>query len=485
MVAGPTAHFSMRRPEKLHVLVFFVVALAAAMVLAAFPDRRPYPGGLPLGTFLVVAFLLDQTGNPLRVEAVGSTSFIVHMAAGLVFGPFWGAVVAGVSTVATQVVRNRPAIKMVFNAGQRTLCVSLGLFVYQALGGQVPPSYLGTNLASTSQDIQRDIGLFFAFSATYFALNTVLVNCAVALSSGRPFREVWSLNAGGVLAYDIGGSSIAIALAWLYAKAEQLLGLGVIGFILVLAPILAIRHVYGLYRKLQNTGRELLDLMVKAIEARDPYTSGHSIRVATVSRAIAHELRMPMEQVEEVYTAALLHDVGKIHEEFAPLLRKETKLTPEETALLQTHAVKSAELVAMISSFRGNIEGSVRHHHERWDGGGYPDGLAGEQIPVGARIIMMADTADAMLTDRPYRRRLPVDAVMAEFQRYRGTQFDPRLVDLVVNSVTVRRIISELQVGGDGETTDLQREGGSRKVAPTSPRRLLGARPSWPRVKAF
>jgi HD-GYP domain-containing protein (c-di-GMP phosphodiesterase class II) len=191
-----------------------------------------------------------------------------------------------------------------------------------------------------------------------------------------------------------------------------------------------------------------------------------------------------MEQVDEVYTAALLHDVGKIHEEFAPLLRKDTKLTPEETALLQTHPVKSAELVGMISSFRGKVQGSVRHHHERWDGGGYPDGLAGEQIPIGARIIMMADTADAMLTDRPYRRRLSIDAVMAEFQKYRGTQFDPALVDLVVNSVTLRRVITNLQSGGDGQGTESSREGGSRKATGSS-RGFFGSRSSWPKAGAF
>jgi putative nucleotidyltransferase with HDIG domain len=474
----------MSRANKLYAFVLLVVALAATMLVVVFPHGGPHPNVFELTAFLVLAFLLDQTGNPLRVEAAGSTSFIIHMAAGLLWGPFWGAVVAGVSSLATHVVRNRPPIKILFNICQRTLCVSVGLIVYQALGGELPPSYLVPSIVATGQAIQRDIGSFFAFSATYFALNTVLVNTAVSLSSGRPFREVWNVNSRGVLAYDIGGSSLAIALAWLYSKSEQAWGVGVIGFLAVAGPILAIRHVYGLYRKLQNTGRELLDLMVKAIEARDPYTSGHSVRVATVSKAIAHELKMPMEQVDEVYTAALLHDVGKIHEEFAPLLRKDTKLTPEETALLQTHPVKSAELVGMISSFRGKVQGSVRHHHERWDGGGYPDGLAGEQIPIGARIIMMADTADAMLTDRPYRRRLSIDAVMAEFQKYRGTQFDPALVDLVVNSVTLRRVITNLQSGGDGQGTESSREGGSRKATGSS-RGFFGSRSSWPKAGAF
>jgi putative nucleotidyltransferase with HDIG domain len=224
--------------------------------------------------------------------------------------------------------------------------------------------------------------------------------------------------------------------------------------------------------------------MVKAIEARDPYTSGHSIRVATLAKAIAQETKMSAEEVEQVYTAAVLHDVGKIHEEFAPLLRKDSKLTPEETALLQTHSVKSADLVGIISSFRGVIQSAVRSHHERWDGGGYPDGIAGEDIPLGARIIMISDTTDAMTTDRPYRKRLPIEAVVQELQKYRGTQFDPRLVDMVVNSVTVRRVMAELQAGNTPASTAPVFEGGSKRAVPNAPG-LLRGRASWPRIRAF
>ena len=221
-----------------------------------------------------------------------------------------------------------------------------------------------------------------------------------------------------------------------------------------------------MYRKLQNSGQELLDLMVKAIEARDPYTSGHSIRVATLAKAIAQESGMPSSEVELVYTAAVLHDVGKIHEEFAPLLRKESKLTREETALLQTHSVKSAELVGIISSFRGTIQDAVRSHHERWDGGGYPDGLAGEAIPTGARMIMISDTIDAMSTDRPYRKRLPLETVLAELQKYRGSQFDPHLVDLTINSVNIRRVIGGLQTAANEQVTPVPigDVGGSKRM---------------------
>jgi putative nucleotidyltransferase with HDIG domain len=246
---------------------------------------------------------------------------------------------------------------------------------------------------------------------------------------------------------------------------------------------MVIRHIYGLYRKLQNSGRELLDLMVKAIEARDPYTSGHSVRVASLAKAIAQEAKMSAEEVELVYTAAILHDVGKIHEEFAPLLRKDSKLTPEETALLQTHSVKSADLVGIISGFRGVVQNAVRSHHERWDGGGYPDGLVAEEIPLGARIIMISDTTDAMTTDRPYRKKLPIDAVISELQKYRGTQFDPKLVDIAVSSMAVRRVMSELQ--SSQPAAEIRAiEGGSKKVS-AKPATSWRNRASWPKIRSF
>jgi HD-GYP domain-containing protein (c-di-GMP phosphodiesterase class II) len=125
------------------------------------------------------------------------------------------------------------------------------------------------------------------------------------------------------------------------------------------------------------------------------------------------------------------------------LLSKEGRLTEEEWETMKTHSAKSAELVALFSRFRGNVLQSVRWHHERWDGKGYPDGVVGEAIPTGARIIMVADTIDAMSTDRPYRKALSFEKVVSELLKYRGIQFDPALVDVTVNSVTVRRLVSD------------------------------------------
>jgi HD-GYP domain-containing protein (c-di-GMP phosphodiesterase class II) len=469
---------------RVYLWVSLLVIAAGACLLTGWGVAVPFPGLWPICSFTLVAFLLDQSGSELRIEAKGSTAFVVHFASGVLFGPFWGGLITGLSTALNEAQLKKPIIKVVFNSAQRIVALAGGLLIIQSLGAPQPLFSFSADSLEFGQSLQRNLGFYFLLSVLYFGLNTISVSAAVALSSGRRFVDVWNLNAKGVVVYDLVASFIGIVLAGLYVLFQERFGFGALGFILTLAPILVIRHVYGLYRRLQSSGRELLDLMVKAIEARDPYTSGHSIRVATLAKAIAQESRVSTDSIEQVYTAAILHDVGKIHEEFAPLLRKESKLTPEETALLQTHAAKSADLVGIISSFRGVIQSAVRNHHERWDGGGYPDGIAGEDIPLGARIIMISDTADAMMTDRPYRKRLPIESVISELQKYRGTQFDPRLVDLVVNSVAIRRVMAELQIGGSNAIPPAVAEGGSKRVPPP-PAGILRGRTSWPRIRAF
>jgi putative nucleotidyltransferase with HDIG domain len=438
-----------------------------------------------LVSFCLVAIFLDVAGTDLHFDVRGSTSFVVHMAAGVLFGAFWGGLITGIGTAVSQVWQRRPPLKLVFNTAQRTFSVTGGLLLLARLGAKTPLIDFRASASPGGEDLQRNIWLFVLFALFYFAFNAASVSLAVGASSGRRYREVWSQVFKGSLGYDLIASFVALLLAWMYVRFDEGMGFGTLGFVVTMAPVLAIRHVYGLYRQLQSSGRELLDLMVKAIEARDPYTSGHSVRVATLAKAIAQEVKMSVAEVEQVYTAAILHDVGKIHEEFAPLLRKDSKLTPDEMALLQTHSAKSADLVGIISNFRGRIQQAVRNHHERWDGGGYPDGLAGEAIPLGARIIMISDTADAMTTDRPYRKKLPLEAVIAELVKYRATQFDPKLVDLVVNSVTIRRVMTELQGGMISQPSEQAASGGSKRVMPGGPGGEPRKRPSWIRVGSF
>jgi HD-GYP domain-containing protein (c-di-GMP phosphodiesterase class II) len=436
-------------PRQARIVSFVAtVALASAVCAAAlWAVRLPFPGWWPVATFLFVSALLETLTTQLRISAKGSTSFITQIASVLLFGGWWGSLITAISTLFGEVARANRPIKLIFNVSQRILAISLAALAYHALGGALPPAFLTPSASLASDAVQRDLGLFLVISSIYFVVSWAAVNTAIVLSSDSAFREVWNLNTRGVLVYDIVASLVSILVAWLYTRFDQWMGFGSLGLLGVIVPIIAVRHVYGLYHQLEHSGQELLQVMVKAIEARDPYTSGHSLRVSKMSRAVAVELGLPARAIEEIETAALLHDVGKIHEEFAPLLRKEGRLTDEETALMQTHSEKSADLVGIISKFHGFIQESVLHHHERWDGQGYPHGLSGKNIPLGARIILIADTVDAMTTDRPYRKRLQLDIVIDELQKCKGTQFDPELIDVVIDSVAVRGLIAGATTG--------------------------------------
>jgi len=409
---------------------------------------------------VAVALLMEVSSAPLRGGgAAGSFSFVVHLASLLLFGPFWAVLIVFFATALSQVVARKPLSRVVFNPSQKIISVSVAALVYGVLGGQLPPAFLSEGLRqATLMDGIRDIFAFLAAAITYFGTNSYLVSWAVAISEGRSTSEIWRTNTKWVLGYDVAASTLAILVAWLYGIFNtQPDSLARLGFPAVFFPFIAIKHVYGklshlqdlheeleaAHNQLQQTVLEQLEMMVRSIEARDPYTSGHSRRVSQISQVIAREYGLSEDLVADVTRAALLHDVGKIHAEFAPLLQKEGRLTPEEWEVMKTHATRSAELVGLFSEFRERVQPAVRHHHERWDGLGYPDGVSGSAIPIGSRIIMIADTIDAMTTDRPYRKALGFEVVVAELQKHRGSQFDPDLVDRAISSVSLRRLISE------------------------------------------
>lgn len=457
MIAAPLPVIMMRL-TKVHVFVAATVAVAMIGLGLAWPTAGAFPGVWGISVLLLVAFLLQVSATISRGGgADGSLSFVVHLAAGLLFGPFWGALTAGASTLLSQVLLKREPIKASFNIAQRSIAVLAAMSVFDALGGVVPPPMLLPGVGVETGEVVLTVLAFLAAATVYFIANSVLVAAAVALSSGKSFGEVWATSHLWVFGYDVGASAIALFVAWLYLKFDGPSVLSRVGFLLFIIPLIVAKHVYaklnavkGLYDELEQAHerlelalREQLEMMVKSIEARDPYTSGHSRRVAALSKAIAQDLGITGDDLVEVETAALLHDVGKIHEEFAPLIQKEGRLTQEEWEIMKTHAAKSAELVGLFSRFQGNVQNCVRSHHERWDGKGYPDGKSGEEIPLGARVIMISDTIDAMTTDRPYRNALSFEKVIAELQKYRGSQFDPMVVDGAINSVTVRRLVSD------------------------------------------
>jgi putative nucleotidyltransferase with HDIG domain len=414
------------------VLTAGAVFLVSALHDPLFPGdaARSAPGLL---TFFAVGLLLELAEHRLAVSASGSISFIAFIAAALVFGPTWGATVTASSFVCAHGLNRRPWVKIAFNASQHALSVLLAVGIYLGLRGAIPPTSVDASLLP-----------FAGMVVTFFTVNSLTVSGVVALSEGRGLGEVWLRNTWSLAGYDLVASALGLGIAIVYSSRYGLFAVAGI-----VALILFLRHVYTVNLQLQAANREMLDVMVKSIEARDPYTSGHSQRVAELARVLARELGLGIREIDSISTAALLHDVGKIYEEFAPLLRKGTRLTPDEFRIMQSHSIRSAELVGDVSGLRGYVERAVRHHHENFDGSGYPDGLAGESIPIGARIIMVADTVDAMTSHRPYRAALGYDVVSEELDRYCGTQFDPAVVRALRNCPGIRAMVESRHVTGN------------------------------------
>ena len=406
--------------------VAIMCAMAAGFVVPAADASRLWNAVVAVALLEVAS---EASSLRLRIgssDSNKSVAFIPQVASLFLFDTGWVLAMAAIAEFAVEYgMRKKPPIKITFNVAQVVISLALASWAYHGLGG-VP------SLTTFSPPVAATIVAVVA----YFVLNDAAVAAVVSISEGVRFDDAWWRLVGPSPLYDIIASALALLLAYLYVHLQLL------GVVLLIAPLLFMRHIYHVNLQLEQVNRDLLELMVKAIEARDPYTSGHSLRVSQMAGQLAREAGLPSKMVEQVTTAALLHDVGKIHEDFAPLLRKEGKLDTTEKALMQTHPSRSAELVCTISAFRGPIEESVRHHHENYDGTGYPLGLAGEAIPIGARIIMIADTMDAMTTDRPYRRALTFERVIEELRRFAGRQFDPMLVELLVGSTAIKNMVA-------------------------------------------
>jgi putative nucleotidyltransferase with HDIG domain len=173
--------------------------------------------------------------------------------------------------------------------------------------------------------------------------------------------------------------------------------------------------------------------LASAIDAKDAYTHGHSQRVARYAAALGRAVGFDDQEIERLELSAVLHDVGKIGVPEA-ILNKPERLTAAEMAVMRSHPEKGAEILSSIRAMRDVVPG-VLHHHERFDGAGYPTKLKGQNIPLQARIILVADTFDAMTSSRPYRLALPIHVAMAELRRCSGSQFDPRLSEAFMTLV--------------------------------------------------
>ena len=417
------------------VNIYVGVVCAAATISLALPDWDAL-GGLStsalggLAGLVLIGVLSEALAIGISVGTGASTSsitFLPLLAAVQLFGPAAAVILVTVTQVFGEfVVRSKGPVKGTFNVAQAVLGTSVGGVGF-VLGGGVALKGAagGPDLSLTTQLIP-----FILFGLLFLLINHALVSMAITLSQGLPFRRVWSqaLSNSGASLNDLLVSPIALAVAFLY------LSFGISGIVVILLPMLFIRYSYLTTVKLRESNADLLTALVKAIEIRDPYTSGHSQRVSYLAQRIAEELGLNQIVVQRVKDAALLHDIGKIEAVYADILRKPDELTEEERKVIESHVTRGEQLLRDLTSVHEDVVLAVRHHHEREDGTGYPDKLLGDEIPIGAKIIVVCDAIDAMLSDRPYRAALPVMTVMEQLREHAGKQFDHRVVRALLRS---------------------------------------------------
>jgi putative nucleotidyltransferase with HDIG domain len=433
--------------QAIKVYVGFMVVLAIGAIgiqdwsiLSAFSvyDWLGFSVLLVLGLLSEAATLSISVG-----KQTGSTSSIIFLpllSSILIFGPVPTVLFMAVTGfVGEFLFRRKEALRAAFNTSQYVVATAVGGVAFSRLGGValVPngPEF-GTVLFTQSV-------AFVGFGILFVVLNNSAVAFAVALSEGTRIRRVWLRivgRSGTNLFYDILVSPIAIAVALLYQELQF------VGLFLVVLPLLFIRYAYSAIVELQQANRDLLTALVKAIETRDPYTSGHSLRVASLAVRIAEAMGFSLKRQRDVEIAAKLHDIGKIESTYTEILAKPSGLTQEEREVIESHVLKGVEVLEQLSSFSDEVIASVRGHHERVDGKGYPDRLRGEEIPLPARIIKVCDAIDAMLSDRPYRKALSLAQVREQLVIYAGTQFDLEVVKAAIQEDVLEAHEAEIQL---------------------------------------
>jgi putative two-component system response regulator len=187
----------------------------------------------------------------------------------------------------------------------------------------------------------------------------------------------------------------------------------------------------NVYHALKEAHLDTVKVLTEAIEAKDPYTRGHSDRVRKISLRIAKKLGFNEERLEGLEYGALLHDIGKLAMK-DEVLQKQGPLSPEEYKHIQEHPLMGVKIVEGIDFFREQVP-MIRHHHEHFDGSGYPDGLAGEEIPLEIRIITVADAFDAMTSERPHRTKMTLEDTLAEMKKVNSKQFDPHILQIFLS----------------------------------------------------
>lgn len=368
--------------------------------------------------FALVAATVELVPTQIpRENATVSPGFTIIYAALLACGPAHAAWAAAVGTLRLRDLKGQvPWPLVLFNRGQLALSASAAGVAYVLAGGR-PGVIL----------LPEGIPAMLAAGVAYFVVNASFVVGGSALLRGVPFWQTWKANYKWVTPNLLGLVPLGAVLAQLYLQ------VGAASLVLAVLPLLVARQSFQRYVEVREAYVQAMAALTSALDAKDAYTRGHCDRVAELARAIGQELHLPEDKLELLAHVGRLHDVGKIGIRDA-VLKKPGIFTPGEYGEMQMHVVLGAEIVERISLL-GEGTKWVLHHHERFDGTGFPAGLRGQEIPLGARIIAVADAYDALTSDRPYKKALGREEAMAELRRCAGTQFDPELVEVLAKLV--------------------------------------------------
>lgn len=418
-----------------HVYIALVIAMGFVVIARSLTEVTTNPPGLE---WLVLAILTLFTGSftvklpSLSARISVSETFVFTSV--LLFGPATGTLTVVLDALVISFwmeSHKRHTLRVLFNVTASAIAIRAASDIFFRLSG-AHAGAIGRN------DIGHLIVPVFAFALLYFVINTALVTGALTAERGGSPLRIWFRHFPGVSINYFVGSSIAMLIVAYTDKIDA----SVLGIILPLLLIsyLTFRTSMG---RLEDANRHLaqirelylatIEALAMAVDAKDQITHGHIRRVQVYAVELARRLGMKdPDHLKAVETAALLHDMGKLaipeH-----ILNKPGKLTPAEFDKMKRHADIGADLLSSIR-FPYPVVPAVRHHHEHWDGKGYPAGVSGTDIPLGARILAVVDCFDALTSDRPYRPRLTTDDAFTILRERRGTMYDPLIVDTFISS---------------------------------------------------
>jgi diguanylate cyclase (GGDEF)-like protein/putative nucleotidyltransferase with HDIG domain len=420
-------------PIPARVFITFVVATGAAILVWILPavhiDNWLLFGALLVMSNVTSAFkvaLLAASGSTLSV------SYMVDFAALLLLGPAPTILIAVTSAWSQCTFRMRqptPWYRTLFSMASLAITVVAAGFAYEELGGI--PGVLTSSFRTTAALVGA--------ATTYFLFNTVLVSCAIALSTRQSIVASWNQN----FLWSAPSYFFGAAIAFLTGLAVLNLGLW-FGVLLIAGPGYFVYRTYKVYigriederrhvQEMSDLHLATIEALALAIDAKDQTAQSHIRRVQVYAAGLARALGMSDQEIQGVKTAALLHDIGKLA---VPehILSKPGPLTQEEFQKIRIHPQVGAEIISAVP-FPYPVAPLILSHHERWDGRGYPQGLRGEGIPLGARILTVVDYFDALTSDRPYHRAMDHDAALALLDQEAGRALDPAIVKLFVEQL--------------------------------------------------